>query len=377
MIRKGGHTEKLNREDTMIEESILKRAIYGFATLYLLTTGAQIWSSLQIGYIEDRIRDQIEGKLDEQARELQRVRSEVGLAKAKMVELSELEAHTQRAFERLSDETQARIEKYKDETNAQVSSLSTRIRRVDAHLTSGLADVGQKVAKNTPPPPKWKGVKKEDVDWCRQDPTKCDPFPLTWRYPTRENPVATFASESIWGDEFSLSLSLRFRVTTVGFRDKEGVVENQAVFFDVGYEDKETGEFRVLQNFSIKEGDSPETDMFFHTASVNPDLFQNNLDFFEPTLLLGASFSPTLVDGSTLNFRTGLTVAGGLINLRKGEIRIGANGVISSELVGAGAFASYHPTLFGKSFNLAPMMGVLFDSQLQTSMQVGLVYQLY
>lgn len=361
----------------MIEESLLKKFLYGFAGLYMLSMGTQIWNNLQISHLEDRIRDQIEGKLDEQARELQRVRSEVGLAQAKMVELSELEAHTQRAFERLSDETQARIEKYKEETNAEVSSLSTRIRRVDAHITRGLADVGQKVERKTPPPAKWKGVKKEDVDWCRQDPSKCDPFPLTWRYPTRENPVATFASESIWGDEFSLSLSLGFRVTTVGFRDKEGVVENQAVFFDVGYEDKETGEFRVLQNFTIKEGDNPETDMFFHTAAINPDLFQNDLEFFEPSLLLGASFSPTLVDGSTLTFRTGLTVAGGLVNFRKGEIRIGANGVISTELVGAGAFASYHPTLFGKSFNLAPMMGVLVDSQLQTSMQVGLVYQLY
>lgn len=361
----------------MIEEMIPKKLVYAISVAYALNMGVQLWSNMQIAKIESRIQDQLQGKLDAQATALQEVMDEIGLAKAKMVSLSELEEKTQEAFKTLSEETQKKIQKYQEDTNAQVTSLSRRIRRVDAHLTEGFADVGQRVEKKTPPPAKWKGVKKEDVSWCKQDPSKCDPFPIKWRYPTRENPVATFTSESIWGKEFDLKLSLSFRVTTVGFRDKKGVVENQSIFFDVGYEDEKTGEFKVLQNFTIKEGDGEETDVFFHTSAVNPDLFSNNLDLFEPTILLGASFAPTIVDNNSLNFRTGLTIAGGLVNLRKGEIRIGANGVISTELLGAGAFASYHPVLFGKSFNLAPMMGVLLDSQLQTSMQVGLVYQLY
>ena len=357
-------------------ENIPSKALYGALAVYALSMGAQFWNNMQIANIESRIRDQMEGKLDQQARELQEMRGEIGLAKAQMVEISELEKESKKAFDRLSVETQDRIKKYQEDTNAQVSSLSVRIRRVDAHLTKGLADVGERVDK-TPPPPKWAGVKKEDVGWCKQDPSKCDSFPIKWRYPTRENPVATFTSENIWGDEFDLKLAFKFRVTTVGFRDKKGVVENQAVFFDIGYEKEGTGEFQVLQSFSVKEGDSEETDVFFHTSAVNPDLFQNKLKLFEPTILLGASFSPTLTDSSNLHFRTGLTVAGGLLNLRGGEIRIGANVVVSTEVLGVGAFSSYHTTLFGKTFNLAPMMGVLVDSQLQPSLQVGLVYQLY
>lgn len=353
------------------------KVLYALASVYALSIGSQLWSNYRVAQIESRITEQLEGKLDEQARVLQTVQKDIGLAQAKMIDLDELERRTDKALSKLSKETQDKIDKYQRDTQAQMTSLSVRVRRVNAHLTKGFAEVGQKVDSKTPPPPKWKGVKKEEVSWCKDDPSKCDPFPISWSYPTRDNPVASFSSQNIWGDQFELKLDLGFRVTTVGFRDKEGVVENQAVFFDVGFTNEETGEFQVLQHFEVKEGDGKETDVFFHTTSIDPDIFKNNLDTFEFSLLLGASFAPQLTSGSSLSFRTGMSIGGGIVNFRKGEIRIGANVVGSTEILGLGLFTSYHPKLFGKNFNIAPMFGVLYDSTLNPSLQVGLSYQLY
>ena len=361
----------------MIENLSLTKVIYSFLAVYTLSLGGQFWNNYKMSEMEDRIRDQINDKLDPQAQLLQEIKKEVGLAKAKMVDIDELEKRTNKALGSLSRDTQSKIKEYQRKTNAQVSSLSVRMRRVDAHLTEGFADVGQKVSKKTPPPKEWKGVKAQDVAWCKENPKKCDRFPIKWRYPTRENPVTTFSSENIWGDQFKLKFDLKFRVTTVGFRDKKGVVENQAMFFEIGYNDEKTKKFKSLQSFEIKEGDNEETDVFFHTAAVKPGLFRNTLGWFDPSVLLGASFVPTLSSSSSVDFRTGLTVGGALINFRGGEIRLGANGVVSTEILGVGAFGSYHTKLFGRNFNLAPIIGVLLDQNLQTSMQVGLVYQLY
>ena len=361
----------------MLEKLNLTYAIYSFLGIYALSVGNQFWTNYQINEIETRIQEQIKGKLDDQAQLLIKMDEKIGLTNAKMVDLDELERRTNQALSSLSEDTQKRIKQYQRDTNAQVSNLSTRIRRVDAHITEGLADVGQKVKVKTPPPKKWGGVKKQDVAWCKEDPLKCDTFPIKWRYPSRTNPIATFSSDNIFAGKFELKTSYKLRVTTVGFRDKKGIVENQAIFFDIGYLDEKTKEFKKLQSFEIKHGDNDESDQFFHTAAIDPTLFNGNLKWFEPTVLLGVSFAPTLSSSSSLDFRTGLTVGGALINFRGGEIRIGANGVISPDILGVGAFSSYHTKLFGKSFNLAPMVGVLLDQNLQTSMQIGLVYQLY
>ena len=358
----------------MLEKLNLTYAIYSFLGIYALSVGGQFWKNYQYSEIETRIQEQLEGKLDAQARLLQEMNREIGLTKAKMVSTEELERRTREALSHLSEDTQKQIQQYQRNTNAQVSSLSTRIRRVDTHITQGLADVGEKVKVKTPAPKKWKGVKKQDVAWCREDPSKCDAFPLKWSFPTRDNPVASFSSDNIWKGKFQLKTSYKLRVTTVGFRDKKGVVENQAIFFSVGYTDEKTKEFKTLQTFEIKHGDDDESDQFFHTAAVG---VSRQLNWFEPTVLLGASFAPTLTSSSSLDFRTGLTVGGALLNFRGGEIRIGANGVISPDILGVGAFSSYHTKLFGKSFNLAPLVGVLLDQNLQTSIQIGLVYQLY
>lgn len=358
----------------MLEKLNLTYAIYSFLGIYALSVGGQFWKNYQYSEIEARIQEQLEGRLDAQAQLLVQLDKKIGLTNAKMVDLDELERRTNQALSSLSEDTQERIRQYQRDTNAQVSNLSTRIRRVDAHITEGLADVGQKVKVKTPPPKKWSGIKKEDVAWCKEDPSKCDAFPIKWRYPTRTNPVALFTSDNIFGKKFELKTSYELRVTTVGFRDKKGVVENQAIFFDIGYIDEKTKEFKKLQTFEIKHGDDTESDQFFHTPAYRGE---RKLEWYEPTVLLGASFAPTLTSSSSLDFRTGLTVGGALLNFRGGEIRIGANGVISPDILGVGAFSSYHTKLFGKSFNLAPMLGVLLDQNLQTSIQIGLVYQLY
>jgi hypothetical protein len=360
-------------------ESILAhnpKVMYGALTLYAISIGSQIYTNHRVNQVQNRITEQIEGKLDRKAQELQSKIEKIGTAQARMVSKEELERKTEEALSQLSKDTKDRLEQYKRDTNAQVTSVSTRVRNIRANLNKGRAQIGQKVKVTTPAPKDWKGVKAKDVSWCKQNPSKCDAFPIRWDYPLNGRPVVSFLSDNVFTRSFNLSLDLGLKVTTVGLRDREGVVENQAVFFDVGYRD-ERGRFKTLQHFEIKEGDGKETDVFFHKPAINPFLFNDKLSTFDFSLLLGASFAPTFESGSSLSFRTGMSIGGGIANFKEGQIRIGANAVISKEILGVGLFTTYHPKILGKHFNLAPMLGVLYDSNLNPSLQVGLSYQLY
>ena len=361
-------------------ESILAqnpKILYGALALYAISIGSQLYTNHKMTQVQNRITEQIEGKLDAKAQELQSKIKEIGTAQAKMVSKEELERKTEEALSQLSEETRDRLEKYKRDTQAEVTSVSTRVRNIRANLRKGRAQVGQEVKVATPAPKEWSGIKSKDVAWCKQNPSKCDPFPIRWEYPLVGKPVVSFLSDNVYRGQFNLNLDLGLKVTTVGLRDRKGVVENQAVFFDVGYRDLETGQFKTLQHFEIKEGDGKETDVLFHRPAINPFLFNDKLSRYDFSLLLGASFAPTFESGSSLSFRTGMSIGGGIVNFKDGQIRLGANVVLSKEILGAGLFSTYHPKILGKHFNLAPMLGVLYDSNLNPSLQVGLSYQLY
>ena len=134
----------------MLEKLNLTYAIYSFLGIYALSVGGQFWKNYQYSEIEARIQEQLEGRLDAQAQLLVQLDKKIGLTNAKMVDLDELERRTNQALSSLSEDTQEKIRQYQRDTNAQVSNLSTRIRRVDAHITEGLADVGQKVKVKNP-----------------------------------------------------------------------------------------------------------------------------------------------------------------------------------------------------------------------------------
>jgi len=361
-------------------ESILAqnpKVVYGALALYAISIGSQLYTNHRVNQVQNRITEQIEGKFDRKARELQSKIKEIGTAQAQMVSKEELERKTEEALGHLSKETRDRLEKYKRDTQAEVTSVSTKVRNITATLSEGRAQVGQEVKVTTPPPKEWSGIKSKDVAWCKQNPSKCDSFPISFHYPLVGKPVASFLSDNVYTKRFLLKLNLGFRVTTVGLRDRKGVAENQAVFFDVGYQDSETGRFKSLQQFEIREGDSRESDVFFYRPAINPFLFNDKLSMFDFSLLLGASFAPTFESGSSLSFRTGLSIGGGIVNFKEGQIRLGANAVLSKEVLGVGLFTTYHPKILGKHFNLAPMLGVMYDSNLNPSLQVGLSYQLY
>ena len=209
-------------------ESILTqnpKIIYGALALYAISVGSQLYTNHKMNQVQNRITEQIEGKFDAKAQELQSKIKEIGTAQAQMVSKEDLERKTEEALSQLSKETRDRLERYKRDTQAEVTSVSTRVRNIRATLRKGRAQVGQEVKVTKPAPKEWSGIKSKDVAWCKQNPSRCDPFPIRWSYPLSGRPVVSFLSDNVFARSFNLNLDLGFRVTTVGLRDREELLK--------------------------------------------------------------------------------------------------------------------------------------------------------
>jgi hypothetical protein len=353
----------------------VNKTLQTLMALYALNIGNQFYQGYKMSHIEDRIKDQLNGRFDQQAEELRKMKKEIGTATSNIASASELQSKASRELEQYSEETRTKVEQYMKETNAQITSLSSRVRRV------GVSISGLKSTRPTTPvePPKsdWKGVSKKDADTCRAYPDKCESYPFEIKSPLRNgngNSIITLTSPNLWEGIFDTKLDLSFKITTIGFREKTGVAQNQSVIFQVGYQ--EGGKFTALEEFKVNKGDSDETDVFFHEP-VMPVSFRDDLKWYEVSFLAGAVFSPISVSGSSLDFRTGLSLNVGMLNFRGGEIRLGANAVLSPDVLGGGVFSSYHPKLFGRRLNIAPKVGVLYDSQFRSALQIGIISEVW
>jgi hypothetical protein len=328
--------------------------------------------------LDDRVAQQLQGVFDKKAEALLKpLQEEIGLAKAEIASEKRLRKEADKALQKYSERTQDNIRSFMRETDSRITSISTSVGTLNTSL-KGLKI--RRPAKATTPPPKrdWKGVKTKDLKTCRDhyDPTKCGEFKIEADHPEKNRggkSIMSFTIPNIWAGALDVDLRLDYHIDVIGFGEKDGVAENRSVLFQIGYYKGET--FYPLEDFSIGKGDHRGLDkhLFLPRLTVTP----TGLDMFDTTFLAGAVFSPISVSGSSIDFRTGLSLNVGMLNFRRGEIRLGANAVLSQDVLGGGLFGSYHIKLFNRKLNIAPTVGVLYDSQFRSALQIGLISEVW
>lgn len=290
-----------------------------------------------------------------------------------MLSADELERRSEDIISRLSSQTQEQLSRFREETNAQVDSIGVQISRLGVSLKRGKTTRGKTQPKEptAPPPSTWEGFKIEHITWCEQHPETCDPFYFMWEseHEVKGSPIATFTTPNLWGNDFQLKLNLAFRVTAVNFRESptEGVVQNQSIRVEAGYLD-ESGDFVALSETEMFKGDPNLSPEFFYqpSAPVQP---KKKMRLFEPSVFLGVGWSPAS--------NVGLLAGGSFVNLREGEIRLGANALINTEYFGIGPQLSYHPKLLGKNLNIAPSLNALYGADNHFTWGIGILFQVW
>lgn len=343
---------------------------YILISMFGLSLGNQVWNSYKMSNLQSTIKEQLDGKLSANARLITEANEELRLARSEMLQMKELQEKAEENLERFGND----FENFKSRTGAQVDSLGVQISRLGIDLKKGSATRGAKKPSKPvdPPPASWSGFKIEHISWCEMNPDSCDPFFFTWEsdHQVKGSPIATFSTPNLWGEDFKLSLNLAFRVTAVNFRENptEGAVQNQSIRVEAGFFDEKTQKFVVLTETELFEGDPNLSPEFFYTPTL-PVQPMNKIRLFEPFLYLGVGYAPVI--------ETSLVVAGSFLNLKNGEIRIGADALISSNNLGVGAQVSYHPNLFGKSLNIAPMGSFLLRNDGSYTWGTGLLFQVW
>ncbi len=362
----------------MFENFDINKTLQTLIGLYVLSIGHQFYQGYKMAGIDERIKRQLEGVFDEKAQALlEPVEERIGLAESKIASETQLRAEADRTLEKYSEETQTNIRNFMQNTDARITSISKTVGTLNTTLR-GLKVRRPSKVKTPPPKRDWKGVTTKDLKTCRDhyDPTKCGDFKIEVDHPeksTKGKPIISFMTPNFWTQPFNVDLRLDYHIDVIGFGEKDGVAENRSVLFQIGY--YRGDKFYPLEDFSIGKGDHRGLDKHLFLPRVTPT--SADLEWYQTSFLAGAVFSPISVSGNSIDFRTGLSLNVGMLNFRGGEIRLGANAVLSQDVLGGGLFGSYHMKLFNRKLNIAPTIGVLYDSQFRSALQVGLISEVW
>lgn len=356
----------------------IKYGAYALLSLFLVSVGGNAWSVYKMTTMQTTIREQLEGKLDETAKQITKINVDLGTVKSRMVDRGQLDKFAEGIIGELDTKTQSAIRKFSNETGAKVDSISKRFVRMEARLDRGISSIGSKVDRQrTPPPPKsWKGVRRQDQKRCGDHPERCDPFEFSWHSPfsLKGRPIYTFSSSNLWEGKGSLDLNLAFKVVAITYREDQsklgsGAVQNQGVHVLGGYFD-EQGEFVQIKGLEsrLMQGDKNLDPQLFYVPKVDPSNVRLGLSMFEPSLLAGTTYQ---------GGEFGLSVGGSFINFYNGEYRLGANFSLTESNQYLGLMGSWHPFILGKNLNIAPSVGWVYGADTSNTWSLGLHFQVW
>ena len=362
-----------------MSELYFKYALYGLASLFLVSVGGNAWSVYKMQRMDATIQDQIAGVLSENAKKIAKMDETLGTVKSQMVDRATLEQRAEEIISGLDQKTQDAIGKYTSETGAKVDSISKRFVRMEARLDQGISRIGKKVdrQRKTPPPPKsWKGVSRQDQTRCADHPERCEPFEFSWHSPfsLKGKPIYTFSSRNIWEGKGSLDLNLAFKVVAITYGEDQsklgsGAVQNQGIHVLGGYFD-EQGEFVEIEGLESKlmQGDKNLDPKLIYVPKVDPTNVRLGLSLFEPSLLVGSTYQAS---------EFGLSIGGSFLNLRKGEYRLGANFSLTESNQYLGVMGTWHPYILGKNLNIAPGLGWVLGADGSNTWSLGVHFQVW
>jgi len=363
----------------MLENLDVNKTLQTLMALYALNIGHQFYQGYKMSQLDERVAQQLKGVFDEKAQALLKpLNDRLQLAEAEIASEQRLREEADKTLQSYSRETQEGFKEFIEKTDARISSITTNVGSISAKIEG--FKIKRPTKKTTPPPKKsWKGVTAKDLKTCHEhyDPAKCGAFEIEVEHPQKNRQgesIMSFMIPNIWEGSFGVSLNLDYHIDVIGFTEENGIAENKSVLFQIGYYKGDT--FFPLEDFNIQKGDNSGLDkhLFEPRQRVGRPV---GLSMFDTSFLAGVVFSPISVSGSSLDFRTGLSLNVGMLNFKRGEIRLGANAVLSPDVLGGGVFSSYHLKLFGRRLNVAPTLGVLYDSQFRSALQIGLISEVW
>ena len=362
-----------------MSELYFKYALYGLASLFLVSVGGNAWTVYKMQRMDATIQDQIAGVLSENATKITTMNETLGTVKSQMVDRATLEQRAKEIISGLDQKTQDAIGKYTSETGAKVDSISKRFVRMETRLDQGISRIGKKVdrQRKTPPPPKsWKGVSRQDQTRCADHPERCETFEFSWHSPfsLKGRPIYTFSSRNIWEGKGSLDLNLAFKVVAITYGEDQsklgsGAVQNQGMHIYGGYFD-EQGEFVEIEGLESKlmKGDKNLDPRLIYVPKVDAPIGRLGLSLFEPSLLVGSTYQAG-------DF--GLSIGGSFLNLRKGEYRLGGNFALTESNQYLGLMGTWHPYIAGKNLNIAPGLGWVLGADGSNTWSLGVHFQVW
>lgn len=353
----------------------IKIISYVASGLLALSLANNAWMTYKMNQLDITIQKQMKGELSKEARLIAAFKAEVNTVKSEMLSKKELEKESSKIISDLDEKTQSAIKKYRDETGAEVKAISERVVGMEGRLKKGIGKIGRAVEEKTAPPPSWKGVDSLDITRCSDHPDKCSPFKFSWESPYQVNgkPLAKFSSMNLWKGLGGIDLNLAFKVVAITYGENQsrlgsGAVKNQGVHVLGGYL-KEDGSFVAIPGLESKlfNGD-PNLDSKFIYIPEKDFEKTSTMKLFEPSLLVGSTYQSN---------EFGLSIGASLLNFKKGEYRIGANGVLTPSNVFIGAKATWHPYLLGKNLNIAPGLGWVLGSDGNNTWSLGVHFQVW
>lgn len=353
---------------------LFNRGLYALATLVVLNLGSTWWTNYKSQSLNQTIKEQLEGKLSEQARVISQLNAQLNQVESRMVTQAEVLNRTREVMEGLDENTRRELDRFLDQTNARIDSIGVRFTHMETRLNEGIRRIGGKVdrAKTPPPPSTWKGVSKEDQRRCADHPERCEPFEFSWESPYKVNgsPLARFSTPNLWDGQYALDLNLAFKVVTIGYSEDpnklgSGAAQNQGVHIYAGYVDPDKG-FVSIAEQTLLEGDPNLKGSFTYTPKVDPSQVGRTLKLFEPSLLLGSTYQST---------GFGLSIGASMVNLVQGKYRLGANVILTEGLPYLGVMGTYHMMFAGKALNVAPGVGWVYGSDGSNTWSIGLHFQ--
>lgn len=362
-------------KDVLLGIMTYKVASVSLASLFALSMGANIWSVYKTSTFEATVQEQLEGKLSATATAISNLNEKVSTINSQMVSRDDLERRSDEIIRGLDEKTQRHIARYQSETGAKVDRIAVRFTRMETRLDKGISRIGGKLdsQRKTPPPPtSWKGVSVEDQHRCSDHPERCEPFQFSWESPFKVSgsPLARFSSPNIWGGQFALDLNLAFKVVTIGYGEDQsqrgaGAVQNQGVHIYAGYVG-DNGFVPIAEQTLLKGNPNLDPKMFY--VPQGDVIKLKSLRLFEPSFLVGSTYQ---------GGEFGLSLGGSLLNLAKGQYRLGGNVIITESLPYVGAFVSYHHRFLDKPLNLAPSFGWVLGSDQSNTWSLGLQFQVW
>lgn len=359
-------------------EISFNRMAYGLMSLFFLSVAGNAWTVYKATKMESTIEEQLKGKLSAAAKEISALNTKVGTIKSKMVKRDELDKFAEEVIGNLDEKTQSSIKEYMDKTGARIDDISERYIQMKGKLDKGIGRIGNRTnteRKPEPKPPKsWKGVTRSDQYKCEDHPERCEPFKFRWESPFsfKGSPIYTFSSNNIWEKKGKMSFNLAFKVVGITYREGNGLgsgaVQNQGIHIMGGYIDK--GKFVPIEGIESKllHGDENLDSRIKYVPKVDIGTPKLGLSLFEPSLLVGSTYQ----SGSF-----GLSIGSSLLNLYKGDYRLGANFILTEESPYLGATATWHPRIAGKNLNIAPGLGWVFDKDGNSTWSLGLHFQVW